>query len=50
MPNCMVIVLEHDEHHGVVPRASEVLTERDVVFVVVRGEYEDELRNLFAVT
>ena len=50
MPNCMVIVLEHDEHHGVVPGASEVLTERDVVFVVVRGEYEDELRNLFAVT
>ncbi|MBT4531312.1 MAG: Trk system potassium transporter TrkA [Phycisphaerae bacterium] len=50
MPNCMVIVLEHDEHNGVVPGANEVLEERDVVFVVVRGEYEDELRNLFAVT
>jgi|TARA_B100000959_G_C14992699_1_gene628693 trk system potassium uptake protein TrkA len=50
MPNCMVIVLEHDEHLGVVPNASEVLQERDVVFVVVRGEYEDELRSLFAVT
>ncbi len=50
MPNCMVIVLEHDEHRGVVPNANEVLQERDVVFVVVRGEYEDELRTLFAVT
>jgi trk system potassium uptake protein TrkA len=50
MPNCMVIVLEHDEHNGVVPGASEVLAERDVVFVVVRGEYEDELRTLFAVS
>jgi len=49
MPNCMVIVLEHDEHYGVVPGANEVLEERDVVFVVVRGEYEDELRTLFAV-
>jgi K+/H+ antiporter YhaU regulatory subunit KhtT len=45
----MIIVLEHDEHRGVVPGAREVLEERDVVFVVVRGEYEDELRNLFAV-
>jgi trk system potassium uptake protein TrkA len=49
MPNCMIIVLEHDEHFGVVPSAREVLEERDVVFVVVRGEYEDELRTLFAV-
>ncbi len=49
MPNCMVIVLEHDEHLGAVPSASEILEERDVVFVAVRGEYEDELRTLFAV-
>jgi len=49
MPNCMVIVLEHDEHIGVVPDAHEVLEERDVVFVVVHGEYEDDLRKLFAV-
>ena len=49
MPNCMIIVLEHNEHLGVVPSAREVLEERDVVFVVVRGEYEDQLRNLFAV-
>jgi len=46
----MVIVLEHDEHYGVVPSADEILEERDVVFVVVRGEFEDELRSLFAVT
>jgi hypothetical protein len=45
----MVIVLEHDEHLGAVPSASEILEERDVVFVAVRGEYEDELRTLFAV-
>ena len=50
MPNCMVIVLEHDEHHGVVPDASEVLDERDVVFVVVRREFEDVLSTLFAVS
>ena len=50
MPNCMVIVLEHDEHHGVVPGPSEVLDERDVVFVVVRREFEDVLRTLFAVS
>jgi trk system potassium uptake protein TrkA len=50
MPNCMVIVLEHDEHYGVVPNAHVILEERDVVFVVVHGEYEDELRTLFAVT
>ena len=50
MPNCMVIVLEHDEHYGVVPSADEILEERDVVFVVVRGEFEDELQSLFAVT
>ncbi len=49
MPNCMVIVLEHDEHNGVVPSADEVLEERDVVFVVVKGEFEDELRKLFAI-
>ena len=49
MPNCMVIVLEHDEHYGVVPNANEVLEERDVVFVVVRKEFERELRTLFAV-
>ena len=49
MPNCMIIVLEHDEHTGVVPSASEVLEERDVVFVVVREEFVDELRTLFAV-
>jgi Trk K+ transport system NAD-binding subunit len=49
MPNCMIIVLEHDEHTGVVPSASEVLEERDVVFVVVREEFVDKLRTLFAV-
>ena len=49
MPNCMIIVLEHDEHNGVVPSADEVLEERDVVFVVVKGEFEDELRTLFAI-
>ena len=49
MPSCMIIVLEHDEHTGVVPSASEVLEERDVVFVVVREEFVDELRTLFAV-
>ena len=50
MPDCMVIVLEHDEHTGVVPSASEVLEERDIVFVVVRQEFVDTLRTLFAVT
>jgi trk system potassium uptake protein TrkA len=50
MPHCMVIVLEHDEHFGAVPNANEVLQERDVVFVVVHGEFEDELRALFGVT
>jgi len=49
MPNCMVIVIERDEHHGVVPSADEVLEERDVVFVVVHKEFETELRTLFAV-
>jgi trk system potassium uptake protein TrkA len=49
MPNCMVIVLEHDEHTGAVPSAQEILQERDVVFVVVREEFLDELRTLFAV-
>ena len=49
MPNCMVIVIEHDEHHGVVPSADEVLQERDVVFVVVRKDFETELKTLFAV-
>ena len=49
MPDCMIVVLEHDEHSGVVPSASEVLQENDVVFVVVRRGYEEELRKLFAV-
>ncbi len=49
MPDCMVVVIEHDEHHGVVPDAHKVLEERDVVFVVVRKDYEKELRKLFAV-
>ena len=49
MPDCMIVVLEHDEHTGVVPSASEVLQENDVVFVVVRRGYEEELRKLFAV-
>jgi trk system potassium uptake protein TrkA len=49
MPNCMVIVLEHDEHTGAVPGAHEILEERDVVFVVVRKEFVEELRNLFGV-
>jgi len=49
MPNCMVIVLEHDEHFGVVPSAHAILEERDVVFVIVRSEFESELRTLFAV-
>ncbi len=49
MPNCMVIVLEHDEHTGAVPSAQEILEERDVVFVVVREEFLDKLRTLFAV-
>jgi trk system potassium uptake protein TrkA len=49
MPDCMIVVLEHDEHTGVVPSASEVLQENDVVFVVVRQGYEEELRKLFAV-
>ena len=50
MPNCMVIVHEQDEHLGVVPKANEILEERDVVFVVVQAEFESELRTLFAVT
>ena len=50
MPNCMVIVLEQDEHYGVVPSSDEVLGERDVVFVIVRSEFEGELRTLFAVS
>jgi Trk K+ transport system NAD-binding subunit len=45
----MIVVLEHDEHTGVVPSANEVLQENDVVFVVVRRGYEEELRKLFAV-
>jgi trk system potassium uptake protein len=49
MPNCMVIVLEHDEHSGTVPSAHEILAERDVVFVVARQNFVDELRKLFAV-
>ena len=49
MPNCMVIVLEHDEHSGTVPSAHEILEEQDVVFVVVRQDFVDELRLLFAV-
>jgi trk system potassium uptake protein TrkA len=49
MPDCMIVVLEHDEHTGVVPAASEVLHENDVVFAVVRRGYEEELRKLFAV-
>ena len=49
MPDCMIVVLEHDEHTGVVPSAKEVLQENDVVFVVVRRGYEEELRKLFAV-
>lgn len=49
MPNCMVIVLEHDEHSGTVPAAHEILEERDVVFVVARQDFVDELRMLFAV-
>lgn len=49
MPNCMVIVLEHDEHTGIVPSAHEILEERDVVFVVARQDFVDELRKLFAV-
>ena len=50
MPNCMVIVLEHDEHFGVVPSSHAILEERDVVFVIVRSEFESELRTLFAVS
>ena len=50
MPNCMVIVLEHDEHFGVVPSSHAILEERDVVFVIVRSEFEGELRTLFAVS
>jgi trk system potassium uptake protein TrkA len=50
MPNCMVIVLEHDEHFGVVPSAHAILDERDVVFVIVHSEFESELRTLFAVS
>ena len=49
MPNCMVIVLEHDEHFGVVPSAHAILEEGDVVFAIVRSEFESELRTLFAV-
>ncbi|MDP7008584.1 MAG: Trk system potassium transporter TrkA [Phycisphaerales bacterium] len=49
MPDCMIVVLEHDEHNGVVPSASEVLQENDVVFAVVRRGYEQELGKLFAV-
>jgi hypothetical protein len=45
----MMVVLEHDAHTGVVPAASEVLHENDVVFAVVRRGYEEELRKLFAV-
>ena len=50
MPNCMVIVLEHDEHFGGVPGAHAILEEHDVVFVIVRSEFESELRTLFAVS
>ena len=49
MPDCMIVVLEHDELTGVVPSASEVLQENDVVFAVVRQGFEQELRKLFAV-
>ena len=49
MPDCMIVVIEHDEHTGVVPTASEVLHENDVVFAVVRQGFEEELRKLFAV-
>ena len=49
MPDCMVIAIEKDEHHGSVPSAHEILEERDVVFVVVRKDFEKELKQLFAV-
>ena len=49
MPDCMIVVLEHDEHTGAVPSANEILQENDVVFAVVRRGYEEELRKIFAV-
>ena len=49
MPDCMVIAIEKDEHHGAVPSAQEILEERDVVFVVIRKDFEKELKHLFAV-
>ncbi len=49
MPDCMIVVQEADDHGGVVPRADAILSAGDVVHVVANGDFESDLRRLFAV-